>query len=225
MQNANMKHRVQKGWRALLLLTFSLCVGCGFLSCDNQHCDEPMYSPIGISCLSELNPSEKYSLLRLSLLPVGADTLLTNVESGQFYLPLNPTSAETKYVWCMLPKEYETVEVSMDTVWQDSLISEVKFNIEGESLSLKKVQNDLLLFADNSMLYYYNGVFAKPMTDTLNISYEAIHEFVSGECGYRTAYELKSVDFTHGVGEVFIESNMVTNKYKENHVNIYMSLY
>lgn len=225
MRIAKVKHRLCGVIGALLLGASFLFAGSVLTSCDNQHCDEPMYSPIGISCRSEMDRLSKYTLLRLSLVPLGTDTILTDIGSEQFYLPLNPSTTQTKYVWCMLPREYDAVEVSTDTVWQDDEILEVKYNIGGESLSLLKAQADLLLFSDSSLYYNYGGVLAKPIVDTLNISYEAIHEFVSGECGYRTAYELKSVDFTHGVGEVVVERDLVTNKYKENHVNIYMSIY
>lgn len=209
----------------IFLLPLMLWVSSLLASCDNQHCDEPMYSPIGISCLSEIDPTEKYSLLRLSLLPEGSDSVYANVESGQFYLPLNPAASETKYVWCMLPREHDGVEVSMDTVWQDSLISDVKYNVDGTLLDLKQRSGDLLIFSDSTLLYYYDGGFAKPMIDTLKITYNPVHEFVSGECGYRTSYDLKSVDFVRGVGEVIVQKNKVTNKYRDNHVNIYMSNY
>lgn len=225
MQHTEMRYSGggKEPWR-LLFLSILLWMG-SLSSCDNQHCDEPMYCPIGISCLSELNPSEKCSLTRLSLLPVGSDTVYANVESGQFYLPLDPASSATQYVWCMLPREYERVEVSTDTLWQDGSISEVVFHIGGDSLILNRVVGELCLFSDGSLLYYYDGGFAKPVVDTLKITYDPIHEFISGECGYRTSYDLKSVDFVRGAGEVVVQGNRVSNKYKENHVNIYMSNY
>ena len=231
MQMTNVKQRALKSSRTFkslgiwLMLLFSLCVGETFISCENEHCDEPMYSSMGISCFSEINPTDKYTFLALSLLPMGADTIYTGLENGVFYLPLNPSATETKYVWCMIPRIYEYVGVSLDTVWQDSVAVDIKYCMDGKSVSLKKKERDLFYFSDSTMLYFYAGGFVRPMIDTLTISYDPIHEFVSGECGYRTIYELKNVAFSKGTGDLLIENDRVTNKFKENHVNIYMSVY
>ncbi|MBP5456332.1 MAG: hypothetical protein J6Y37_07510 [Paludibacteraceae bacterium] len=231
MRTTNVKQRALKsfgtfrGLGAGLMLLFSLCAGGTFVSCENEHCDEPMYSSMGVSCLSEINPTEKYSLLGLSLLPIGADTIYAGLENGLFYLPLNPSASDTKFIWSMIPRGYENVGVSLDTVWQDGVAVDVKYCMDGKSVSLLKKERDLFLFSDSTMLYFYAGGFVRPMIDTLTISYDPIHEFVSGECGYRTIYELKNVAFSKGVGDLLIDNDRVTNKYKENHVNIYMSVY
>lgn len=213
-----------RGW---LFIIHALVLTLVCPSCNNDHCDESMYAPLGLSFYSELDTSVQVTPPYLLVKGVGSDSLMSLGGAQRIYIPLNPNLNESRFLWVMEPADGAApVDISTDTVWSGQKLERVRYLLDGRDLVLHKIVGDAYVFGGDTIFFYQKGFFYEPCQDTLNVSYDLHQEFLSGECGYLTTFYLKSLRFSSDkVGEIMITNRSVTNKYNERHVNIYLENY
>lgn len=223
--NKTGRNAVRKGWKFFVL---SLGVAFAFVSCDNEHCDDSMYCPMEISFYSQMDTSEKIAPPLLLMKGIGSDSIMNFSGKQQIYFPLNPNKETSQFVFLMEPysENIKYVTVKTDTLRSEDEILSIKYYLNDEEIFIKNKIGKAYMFSNDTICLFQDGNFYKPLLDTLNITSDLCHHFLSSECGYLTTFSLKKLKFSQrGVGFILIKNNSVTNKYNDRHVNIYLENY
>lgn len=198
--------------------------GFAFLvSCDNEHCDEVMYTPLRIDLYGDMDTLKKATPFSLLMMGIGTDSILDFSYQSQITLPLNSGSNTSRFAMALTDGSCEISAMKLingnkfvDFASGDTVIFQKKienFYIENDFYSAKYK-------LDESDSIYY---FLKPAYDTLLILYHNQYEFVSAECGCLTSQLLFNIKFENdGFGIITLLNPMINNKNNEANAKIFL---
>lgn len=240
------KHEVSTKNFSLRLCAFvSLCLKLIFISsCSNDHCEEPMNSPLEISFYSEIDTTQQVAPAYMGIIGMNdknAGFYLNASGQNSIQLPLKKFDGSTQFLFAVA-SVYSPVDV---LVYQEERANADCPCSNPNGTVPVYLENDSPVYLcndDNGMLILYKNeglnvafaadrktdtIFAFRTTeDKLNIKYENTLEFISAECGCLTTFYLNDLEFErNNIGEVFIRNHSVTNKYNEQHIKIYLENY
>lgn len=214
------KNRIYRMTFAILFMCFL------FNNCVNDHCNEPLYTPINIAFYSETDTAKQAIPMGLTFQGVGTDSIIN--ASGQFAVNLSLDALNDECLYAVALTHVESPLELLTLNSENKLISS-----DGQEHPVKRILNDVVYeFGDFEDQLTFVGkvdsiyVFRKPTFDTLKISYERALEFISAECGCMNTYTIKQARFIHNkIANVMIHTQQINNQSYEKHIQLYLENY
>jgi len=222
----------------IVLVTFLtlLCIS----SCNNNHCDDPMYTPFVVSFYSELDTTVQISPRFLIVEGVDAPYYMDVSGKNSMELFLKKFDESSSFAFSFA-NDYSAID-TLIFVAKISNFDSPCVNSEDSVLVYRK--NDNIFFLcnhTNSLLILYNEqpeisffrnvsedtlfVF-KPTRDILSVKHTNTQEFISAECGCLTTFYINEIRHTNNnITDVSITKRTVTSNYNEKHVKIFFENY
>lgn len=197
-----------------------------FVSCNNDHCDKLMYSPLTADLYCGMDTLEKATPMMLVMKGMDRDSILDFTGKDQIELPLNSNKDRADFLVAV----YERWTCELDK-WATIKNNMYFYNDGKDSVSISKQFNNALFlseeFTDLRFVVPYNKdsvALFLPNFDTLTVQYCNQYEFVSAECGCLSSQLLLNFKFrNNGIGIVSILNPMINNKTNEAQVKILLN--
>ena len=198
-----------------------------FISCNNEHCDAVMNTPLRIDLYKYSDTTQKATPIALLLQGIGTDSILDFSQKSQINLPLNKNSNKSEYLIALM---YNGAEENTLTFITDRIFVNNKTN---DTLEIEKKVGDFYFTNGfNSAIYLSHNidsvsyVYNTPIFDTLSITYYNQDEFISAECGCLSSQILLDVEFNRQrIGDIKKLHTLINNQNNEAQVEFFLNYY
>ena len=213
---------------SLRKITLFFVVGFSlFISCNNEHCDEVINTPLRIDLYKYSDTSQKATPKALIIQGIGTDSILDFSQESQINLPLNKNSNKSEYLIALMydKEEWNTLKFITDNIFVD--------NATNDTLEVEKKVGDVYFTNGFNSAIYLSGnidsvsyIYYTPLFDTLSIAYYNQNEFVSAECGCLSSQMLLNVEFKRDkIGDIELLHTLINNQNNEAQVKVFLNYY